>query len=140
MPGTILLNSVAKLSEPWRSSFNSSRSITLTWRVGRIKSLLVRWVVTSIGTSSCSEAGGVLQSRARKRIRPGHPRKHPERMIMLPRYRQPEKVRTAAKKGKVLAVSGLDVGHIGEVIAAIGADKTTALEDNPEAGPVRRDE
>ncbi len=57
MPGTTLLSRVATLSEPWRRTSSSWRSITVTWRVGAIRLLWVR-SVTVIGASESTGLAG----------------------------------------------------------------------------------
>ncbi len=61
MPGISLLSMVARLLEPTFSSSISSRSSTVTWRVGLTRSLLIRSTLTSTAFSSppSALAGGL---------------------------------------------------------------------------------
>lgn len=58
IPGTALASTVARLSEPWRSSSSWACSMTVDWRVAETRSLLVREAVISI----CSMSSGSLRA------------------------------------------------------------------------------
>lgn len=62
MPGTVLASTVARLSEPVRSSCKASRSSTMVCCTGLTRLLAVREALTSIGASTVAalEASGSM--------------------------------------------------------------------------------